>query len=60
MAIREERMGQVSSRRAPADEVLRLEALYRETYRGWSGWFGNVLALAQLHYRNAGLGIFPL
>ena len=26
----------VSSRRAPADEVLRLEALYRETYAGWS------------------------
>ena len=32
----DKRMGQVSSRRAPADEVLRLEALYRESYRGWT------------------------
>ena len=32
----DQRMAQVSSRRAPADEVLRLEALYRETYAGWS------------------------
>ena len=26
----------MSSRRAPADEVFRLEVLYRETYRGWT------------------------
>ena len=32
----DKRMGQVSSRRAPADEVLRLEALYRERHDGWS------------------------
>ena len=32
----DKRMSQVSSRRAPADEVLRLEALYRERYDGWS------------------------
>lgn len=32
----DKRMSQVSSRRAPADEVLRLEALYRERHDGWS------------------------
>ena len=32
----DKRMSQVSSRRAPADEVLRLEALYRERHAGWS------------------------
>ena len=32
----DKRMSQVSSRRAPVDEVVRLEALYRETYQGWS------------------------
>ncbi len=32
----DKRLSQVSSRRAPVDEVLRLEALYRESYQGWS------------------------
>lgn len=32
----DKRMGQVSSRRAPVDEVLRLEALYRQRYDGWN------------------------
>ena len=32
----DKRMSQVSSRRAPVDEVLQLEALYRESYHGWS------------------------
>ena len=32
----DKRMAQVSSLRAPADEVLRLETLYRETYEGWT------------------------
>ena len=32
----DKRVGQVSARRAPTDEVLRLEALYRESYQGWS------------------------
>ena len=32
----DKRLSQVSARRAPVDEVLRLEALYRESYRGWS------------------------
>ena len=30
------RLGQVSARRAPVDEVVRTEALYRERYDGWS------------------------
>ena len=30
------RLGQVSARRAPVDEVVRAEALYRERYDGWS------------------------
>ena len=30
------RLSEVSARRAPVDEVLRLEALYRESYQGWS------------------------
>ena len=30
------RLSQVSHRRAPVDEVLRLEALYRERYDGWN------------------------
>ena len=30
------RLSEVSARRAPVDEVLRLEALYRDNYRGWS------------------------
>ena len=30
------RLSEVSSRRAPTDEVLRLEALYRESHQGWS------------------------
>ena len=32
----DKRMNQVSHRRAPVDEVLRLEALYRERYDGWN------------------------
>ena len=31
------RMSQVSSRRAPVDEVARMEALYKERYDGWVG-----------------------
>lgn len=30
------RMGQVSSRRAPVDQVMRVETLYRERYRGFN------------------------
>ena len=30
------RLGQVSARRAPVDEVVRAEAPYRERYRGWN------------------------
>jgi hypothetical protein len=29
------RIEEVSRRRAPVDEVLRLEALYKTTYEGW-------------------------
>ncbi len=32
----DKRMSQASSRRAPVDEVVRLEALYRESQQGWS------------------------
>jgi len=32
----DKRLNQVSHRKAPADEVLRLETLYRERYDGWS------------------------
>ncbi len=32
----DKRLSQVSSRRAPVDEVLALEALYRERYDGWN------------------------
>ena len=32
----DKRLGQVSARRAPVDEVLRTEALYRERYDGWN------------------------
>ena len=32
----DKRLGQVSARRAPGDEVLRTEALYRERYEGWN------------------------
>jgi transposase len=32
----DKRMNQVSARCAPVDEVLRLEALYRERYDGWN------------------------
>ena len=32
----DKRLGQVSHRKAPTDEVLRLEALYKERYDGWS------------------------
>ena len=32
----DKRLSQVSARRAPVDEVMRLEALYRESYQGWS------------------------
>ena len=32
----DKRLGQVSARRAPVDEAVRTEALYRERYDGWS------------------------
>ena len=32
----DKRLGQVSGRRAPVDEVIRTEALYRERYEGWN------------------------
>ena len=32
----DKRLGQVSARRAPVDEVVRTEALYRERYDGWT------------------------
>ena len=32
----DKRLGQVSARRAPVDEVMRTEALYRERYDGWN------------------------
>ncbi|MEX0828085.1 MAG: hypothetical protein WD005_03945, partial [Haliea sp.] len=32
----DKRMAQFSSHKAPVDEVLRLEALYRERYEGWN------------------------
>ena len=32
----DKRLGQVSARRAPVDEVVRTEALYRERYEGWN------------------------
>ena len=32
----DKRLSQVSHRKAPVDEVLRLEALYKERYDGWS------------------------
>ena len=32
----DKRLGQVSARRAPVDEVVRTEMLYRESYRGWN------------------------
>ena len=31
----DERLEQVSARRAPVGEMLRIEALYRERYEGW-------------------------
>lgn len=34
--LMDKRISEVSSRRAPVDEVLRLEALYKERYDGWS------------------------
>ena len=34
--LADKRLSQVSARRAPTDEVLRLEALYRESHQGWS------------------------
>jgi len=34
--LADKRMSQVSHRRAPVDEVLRLEAVYRERYDGWN------------------------
>ncbi len=34
--LRDKRMSQVSQRKAPTDEVLRLEALYKERYDGWT------------------------
>ncbi|MDE0238970.1 MAG: hypothetical protein OXQ84_02055 [bacterium] len=32
----DKRLSQVSARRAPVDDVMRLEALYRKSYQGWS------------------------
>ena len=32
----DKRLGQVSARRVPVDEVPRTEALYRERYDGWN------------------------
>lgn len=32
----DKRIGEVSQRKAPVDEVLRLDALYRERYEGWT------------------------
>ncbi len=32
----DKRLGQVSARRAPVDEVVRTETLYRERYEGWN------------------------
>lgn len=34
--LEDRRLNEVSHRRAPVDEVLRLEALYRERYDGWN------------------------
>ena len=34
--LADKRLGQVSARRAPVDEVMRTEALYRERYDGWN------------------------
>jgi len=34
--LADKRLEQVSHRRAPVDEVVRLEALYRERYEGWN------------------------
>jgi transposase len=34
--LADKRLSQVSHRRAPVDEVVRLEALYRERYDGWN------------------------
>lgn len=34
--LMDRRINEVSHHRAPVDEVLRLEALYRETYSGWN------------------------
>jgi transposase len=34
--LMDKRISEVSGRRAPVDEVLRLEALYKERYDGWS------------------------
>ena len=33
----DKRLSQVSHQKAPADEVLELEALYTERYDGWNG-----------------------
>ena len=32
----DKRLGQVSARRAPVDEGVRTEGLYRERYEGWN------------------------
>ena len=34
--LADKRLGQVSARRAPVDEVVRTETLYRERYDGWN------------------------
>ena len=34
--LADRRLSEVSARRAPVDEVLRLEALCRESHQGWS------------------------
>ena len=34
--LADKRLSQVSAQRAPVDEVVRTETLYRERYRGWN------------------------
>jgi transposase len=47
----DKRLGQVSTRRAPVDEVLRLEALYKERYDGWN--VKHFHAFYQRHHKGA-------
>ena len=34
--LMDKRISEISARKAPVDEVLRLEALYKERYDGWT------------------------